>query len=68
MTYPAREPPTQGKVAGVKAGAFPPAGLPSGPDGGDGLLRICMKGASCRKGVYGSYEGARRSRRGVDWF
>lgn len=53
MTYPANDPPTHGKQAGVKAGALPAfkAGVSGLGGGGDGLFRIAMKGANCRKGA-----------------
>jgi hypothetical protein len=40
--YPANEPPTQGMVAGVKAGAFPALVLPRAPEEGvgEGLFRM----------------------------
>lgn len=55
MTYPARDPPTQGIAAGVNAGPFP--ALPVAEADGDGLLTIAMCGANGRRGPYGSYVG-----------
>jgi len=41
-TYPASEPPTQLKVAGVNAGALPALALPRASDagGGEGLFKM----------------------------
>ena len=55
-THPARDPPTQGKSAGVNAGAFPALAAAEEVDGGGaGSLTIAMCDTSDLRGPYGSY-------------
>lgn len=55
-TYPARDPPIQGKRAGVNAGALPAlaAAAEEADGGGAGSLTIAMDDASDLRGAYGS--------------
>lgn len=57
LSYPASDPPTHGKVAGVNAGAFPALEAvveALEEKSGDGLFKIATNGARDRKGSYGS--------------
>ena len=55
-THPARDPPIQGKRAGVNAGAFPALEAAEEADGGGaGSLKMAMCDASDLRGAYGSY-------------
>ena len=55
-THPARDPPTQGKSAGVNAGGFPPLAAAEEADGGGaGSLTIAMCDTSDLRGAYASY-------------
>jgi hypothetical protein len=55
-THPARDPPIQGKRAGVNAGALPAFVAAEEADGGGaGSLIIAIDDASDLRGAYGSY-------------
>lgn len=55
-THPAREPPTQGKRAGVNAGALPAlAAAEEVEGGGAGSFIIAIDDSSDLRGAYGSY-------------